>query len=292
MVVFIRYKRAVGSGVGAAGQADIQLRRALSHFTVEQPLLGDRDAVLAGGVGVDQGGLRLFAVGRRIAFGIGFFVVGHNLHGVFHLGDVVHEAHCADALVVGSGGLRFDLLVCAVSEEDVLSDRVLPDLQVLDRQRSGRLDSQILRSLRQRTIVGHIPGGVFIIHIGNSHVERAVPVLRVHRAGLALVGFSDLHAVHEHVLVDGQLAKVVLIQEANFAALQLFGSLEVRILIGILIVLPVGDVCIQNAICPVQREFNNRIDRFRRVGRILHDAFLSDFLLSDLVDVVCLIVPK
>ena len=290
MVVFIRYKRAVGSGVGAAGQADIQLRRALSHFAVDQPLLGDRDAVLAGGVGIDQGGLRLFAVGlRRIAFCIGFFVVGHNLHGVFRLGDVVHEAHRADALLLGSGGLRLDLLVCAVSEEDVLSDRVLPDLQVLDRQRSGRLDSQILCSLRQRTIVGHIPGGVFIIYIGNSHVERAVPVLRVHRAGLALVGFSDLHAVHEHVLVDGQLAKVVLIQEANFAALQLFGSLEVRILIGILIVLPVGDVCIQNAMRSVQREFNNRIDRFRRVGRILHDAFLSDFLLSDLVDVVRLV---
>ena len=186
---------------GRPGSLIIRRRRALQphgqfgviirhkHLAVHQPLLGDRDAVQAGDIVVNQ---------RRSRFGFpGRFIVRFlDRHGIRGLGGRFHERHAVD---VANSDIRVPVLL-------IFGDGVIAERQALEELAFLRGDLEVsVGGCRigfyalPGFIIDHEPGVALGVLIGDRHVEGLLPVNRVDSIGLARGGFRYKDIVNEHV---------------------------------------------------------------------------------------------
>ena len=156
------------------GQAAVHI-----GLAVHQPLLGHSHAELAGGVDVHQAGLRLVAAGR----------------------DVIRVLQAAQLLQPGHGahvGIGLHALAHRIARRRDLGHGVGAHRQVLDSHRRAGVDLEDLRVavVLAQAVLGHV-----VDRLADGHGHLRVEDLAAEVSGLVL-------AVHEHALVDGQLARV------------------------------------------------------------------------------------
>ena len=193
--------------VHRAGQGHFQLI-AFRDLTVDQPLLGDRDAILAGGVSVDEEGFRaalsLSSAAIRSRFRRGRFT---DLNCQDHVGERrIQELHRVDIHIGITGG-------SALIVRD-LDDLIAAGGQVLDLERRAGGDGEDRLLIAQLAAVAGDPQGL-VAQLLDGYIEGTAIVQRVDGAGLALSGLGHQSAVDQHVLADFQLAGLARVGVVN-----------------------------------------------------------------------------
>ena len=167
--------------------SDLQLIAVIDiALAVHQPPLGDRDAVLAGGVMVDELSFRLS------------FLAGLDFHSDRFSGKVVHKVHGADRNVI-----------IAFRPEDFLNG-IDAGHQTADDHRRLHGDGQqdLAVSLLQEEIIVHIVS-IFPDHSLDRDLEFMIK-------GIRIVGFRCCHIVYHDLLLNGQSTQAVGHGEAGF----------------------------------------------------------------------------
>ena len=186
-------KRRVFNAVNRACQRHFQFRDVVAriHFTILNPLLGDSDAVTAGGILVDDLRSGLF--------------VRSNLRMIFRLGQFLNERHVADGVAI-----KVNFFNC------IRADRQVGD-SLLFRQRDFKLLSRALGLTQDTLIIGHIPGGIADLGV-YAHIELLILLCFVHSLhGILVAVILHLIIVDEHRLGDFQAALLQRVGHGNGA---------------------------------------------------------------------------